>query len=226
VSTAPSGTQTAVPHFPTETLVHLLEAYGYWAVALGVAIESTGIPFPGETVLILAATYAGRTHHISIPWIIAAAAAGAIAGDNLGFLAGRTGGFRLLRRYGRFIHIDERRLKLGLWLFRRYGGVVVFFGRFVAVLRAWAAILAGTNRMPWPHFLVANAAGGIVWATAVGLGGYFSGKEASRLTGAVGWVFLAVAAAGMVAAVMFIKRHERRLEDEAERALPGPIEEV
>ncbi len=213
-------------HFSHPTLIHLLQAYGYWAIALVVAVESTGIPFPGETVLLLSASYAGRTHHLSIAWIIAAAAAGAVAGDNLGFLAGRTGGFRLLRRYGRVVHLDERRLKLGLWLFRRYGGVVVFFGRFVAVLRAWAAILAGTNRMPWPHFLVANAAGGIVWATAVGLAAYFSGEEASRLTGAVGWAFLAVTVALLVAAARFLKKHERHLEDEAERALPGPLDEL
>ena len=215
-----------MPHLSTELLVHLIDGYGYWAVALIVAVESTGIPFPGETVLVLSASYAGRTHHLSIAWIIAAAAAGAIVGDNAGFMAGRAGGFRLMRRYGRVLRLDERRLRLGIWLFRRYGGVVVFLGRFVAVLRAWAAILAGTNRMPWPHFLVANAAGGIVWATAIGLGAYYSGEEAGRLTGAVGWVFLAVAAAAVVAAVVFIKKHERRLEDEAERALPGPLDEL
>jgi membrane protein DedA with SNARE-associated domain len=215
-----------VLHLAGHTVVELLDAHGYWVVALGVAVESTGIPFPGETILVIAATYAGTTHHLAIPWIIAAAAAGAIVGDNLGFVAGRTGGFRLVRRYGRVIHLDERRLKLGLWLFRRHGALVVFLGRFVAVLRAWAAILAGTNRMPWPHFLVANAAGGIVWATAVGLGAYFSGEEAARLTGAMGWVFLAAAAVGLAAAIAFIRKHEHRLEDEAERALPGPLDEV
>ena len=67
---------------------------------------------------------------------------------------GREGGYRLLRRYGRSIRLEERRLKLGQYLFLRHGGKVVFFGRFVAVLRAWAAFLAGTNRMPWPRFLL------------------------------------------------------------------------
>jgi membrane protein DedA with SNARE-associated domain len=215
-----------VLHFPTESLVHLLEAYGYWAIAVTVAVESSGIPFPGETVLVLAATYAGKTHNLSLPWIIAAAAGGAIAGDNLGFLAGRTGGFALLRRYGRVVRLDDRRLKLGLWLFRRYGFAVVFFGRFVAVLRAWAAILAGTNRMPWPHFLVANAAGGAIWATVVGIVAYNFGAEASRVTGPVGWALLAVAIVAVAVAVSFIKKHERQLEDAAERALPGPIDEI
>ena len=127
-----------------------------------VAIESTGIPFPGETMLLVASIYAGTTHKLSIPLIIAAAASGAILGDNLGFWVGREGGFRLLRRYGHIIHLDERKLKVGLYLFRKHGGKVVFFGRFIAVLRAWAAFLAGTNRMPWGSFLLYNALGGII----------------------------------------------------------------
>jgi site-specific recombinase XerD len=88
-----------------------------------------------------------------LPLVILAAVGGAILGDNLGFWVGREGGFRLLRRYGRYIRLDERKLKLGVYLFRRHGGKVVFFGRFVAVLRAWAAFLAGIARMRWLAFL-------------------------------------------------------------------------
>src|SRR5260221_14602181 len=141
-------------HFATSTLTHLLTTYGYWAVLLFVALESTGIPFPGETMLLVAAIYAGTTHRLAIPWVIVAASSGAILGDNLGFWVGREGGYRLLRRYGRYIRLEERRLKLGQYLFMRHGGKVVFFGRLVAVLRAWAGFLAGTNRMRWPRFPV------------------------------------------------------------------------
>lgn len=157
-------------HLGTSTLMHLLATYGYLAVLLFVAIESTGIPFPGETMLLVAAIAAGTTHQLSIAWVIVAAAGGAILGDNLGFWVGREGGYRLLRRYGRYIRLEEHRLKQGQYLFLKHGGKVVFFGRFVAVLRAWAAFLAGTNRMRWPRFLLFNAAGGIVWATLYGLG--------------------------------------------------------
>src|SRR5712692_6712168 len=121
------------------------------------------------------------THLLAIALVIVAAASGAILGDNLGYWVGREAGYRLLRRYGRYIRLEERRLKLGQYLFRRHGGKVVFFGRFVAVLRTWAAFLAGTNRMPWNRFLVFNAAGGILWATLYGLGGYTLGKEVHRL---------------------------------------------
>src|ERR1700730_13454342 len=151
-------------HLATPELTHFLTIYGYWAVLLFVAIESIGIPFPGETMLLVAAIYAGTTHQLSLPLVITAAAAGAILGDNLGFWAGHEGGYRLLRRYGRFLRLDERKLKLGLYLFMRHGGKVVFFGRFFALLRMWAAFLAGTNRMGWKRFLLFNALGGMLWA--------------------------------------------------------------
>jgi membrane protein DedA with SNARE-associated domain len=205
-------------------LSQLLATYGYWAVLVFVAIESMGIPFPGETMLLTAAIYAGTTHHLVIAGVIAAAAAGAILGDNLGFWAGREGGYRLLLRYSTVIHLDERRIKLGIYLFQRYGGWVVFFGRFVPVLRAWAAFLAGTNRLPWKRFFVFNAAGGILWSTIYGLGGYLLGANVYRLTGpaATALVVLAVLILGTV--LVLLKRNEHRLEEEAVQALPGPVD--
>src|SRR5579863_8734771 len=97
-------------------LTHLLTTYGYFAVLVFVAIESIGIPFPGETMLLFAAIYAGTTHHIMILFVIIAAACGAILGDNIGFWIGREGGYRLLRRYGRYIRLNERKIKLGQYL--------------------------------------------------------------------------------------------------------------
>lgn len=205
-------------------LTQLVMTYGYWAVLVFVAIESTGIPFPGETMLLLAAVYAGKTHHLSILLVIIAAASGAILGDNLGFWVGREGGYRLLRRYGRYIRLDERKLKLGQYLFLKHGGKVVFFGRFVAVLRAWAAFLAGTNRMRWPEFLLFNALGGIVWSTIFGLGGYLLGNSIDRFTGPFGIVSLVLAVIIIIATLIFIARNESRLEDEAEKAMPGSLD--
>jgi membrane protein DedA with SNARE-associated domain len=205
-------------------VTHLLQTYGYLAVFLFVGLESTGIPLPGETVLLAAAIYAGATHHLQIGLVIAAAALGAILGDNLGYWAGREGGFRLLRRYGRFVRLDERKLKLAIYLFDRQGPKVVFFGRFVAVLRAWAAILAGTFRMRWMPFLVFNAAGGILWAAAYGLAGYIFGRSVHQLAGTIGRVSLVLAVIVIVISLVLIGRHERRWEEEAERALPGPLD--
>ncbi len=210
-------------HFSGHTLTHLLAGYGYWVVLLFVAVESTGIPFPGETMLLAAAIYAGTHHGFHIPLVIVAAAGGAILGDNLGFLVGRVGGYRLLRRYGHVVHLNERKLKLGIYLFREHGGKVVFFGRFVAVLRAWAAFLAGTNRMPWDRFLLFNAAGGILWATLYGLGGYALGDNIHRLSGPIGIATVMLAVLVIVVSLIVVRRNEGRLEDEAERALPGPL---
>lgn len=212
-------------HFATHDLTNLINTYGYWAVLLFVAIESTGIPFPGETMLLAAAITAGTSHQLHIWLVIAAAAAGAILGDNLGFWVGREGGFRLLRRYGYLIRVDERRLKLGQYLFQKHGGKVVFFGRFVAVLRAWAAFLAGVNRMEWPRFLVFNAAGGILWATIYGLAGYALGNNVHKLTGPIGIVSIVLAAIAIVGSFIVLRRNEKRLQEEAERALPGPLQE-
>ena len=218
------STQSMI-HIATSDLTHLLTTYGYWAVLVFVGTESIGIPFPGETMLLVAAIYAGRTHQLLIPLVIIAAAAGAIMGDNIGFWIGREGGYRLLRRYGRYIRLEERRLKLGQYLFLKHGGKVVFFGRFVAVLRAFAAFLAGTNRMPWPRFLLFNAAGGIVWATLFGLGGYFLGDNIHRFTGPIGISAIVLAALFIIGFLLFLRRNEQRLEDEAERALPGSLDD-
>jgi len=125
----------------------LLVQFGPWAVFALVALESAGIPLPGETILITAAVLAGRTHEGSIVEIIACAAAGAIVGDNIGFWVGREFGLGLLIRHGESIGLDEDKLKLGQYLFQRFGGPIVFFGRFVAVLRAFAAVLAGANNL-------------------------------------------------------------------------------
>jgi membrane protein DedA with SNARE-associated domain len=208
----------------TSDLLHVLSIYGYWAVLLGVAIESIGIPFPGETMLILAAITAGTTHHLAIPLVILAATSGAIAGDNLGFWIGREGGFRLLRRYGRYIHLDERRLKVGIYLFRKHGGKVVFFGRFVAVLRAWAAFLAGTNRMHWPSFLLFNALGAGIWAALYGIGGYILGENIHRLAGPIGIVTVILALLAIIMGLVLLWRNQQRLAEQAEQALPGSLD--
>lgn len=204
----------------TSSLLHLLTAYGYWIILLFVAIESTGIPFPGETMLLIAAIYAGNTHQLAIVGIIVAAASGAIIGDNLGFWVGREGGYRLLRRYGHLIRLDRRRVKLGQYLFYKHGGKVVFFGRFVTVLRAWAAFLAGTNRMNGARFLLFNALGGILWATIYGLGGYFLGNTVHTVARPVSISIALLALLLVIGSLVLVRRYEYRLQEEAERAMP------
>jgi membrane protein DedA with SNARE-associated domain len=199
-----------------------LATYGYLAIFVIVGLESTGIPMPGETVLVTAAILAaqGKLH---LWGVIPAAAAGAIFGDNCGYWVGREFGFRIVYRYGRYVRLDERRLKLGQYLFLRHGGKIVFFGRFVAVLRAFAAFLAGVNHFNWERFLFFNAAGGIVWATIFGVGGYWLGRAFEAYARPVGIAILAAAVVAVFVGGRFVRYHEQALEEEAERALPGPL---
>jgi membrane protein DedA with SNARE-associated domain len=209
--------------FSHPELVHLIATYGYWIVGAIVALESMGIPMPGETILIAAALYAATTHQLDIGLVIASAAAGAVVGDNIGYWIGREGGYRLLLRYGGQIGITERRIKLGQYLFLRHGGKVVFLGRFVAVLRAFAAFLAGVNRMSWPHFFLANVAGGVVWSTIFGVGAYVFGAAIHSFSKPFAITFAIAAAGAVIVGFIFMRRHEHELENEAERALPGPL---
>src|ERR1700674_155856 len=174
---------------------HLIQAYGLWVLFTVVMLESMGIPMPGETALVTAALYAGSTHQIDIASVVLAAAAAAVIGDNIGYLIGRSIGVRLIVRYGGYIRLNEPRLKVGQYLFIRHGGKIVFFGRFIAILRTFAALLAGANRMPWPHFLVMNALGGITWATLFGGGAYLLGEKIRLVAGPAGLVLSAIAIA-------------------------------
>lgn len=204
-------------------MTNLIAQYGYLAVFVIVGLESLGIPLPGEATLITAALYAGATHHISILGVIVAAICGAIIGDNIGYLIGHWGGYRLLVRYGRYILLDEAKVKVARYLFLRYGGRVVFFGRFVSILRAYAAFLAGTTRMPWPRFLVFNAAGGIVWASLYGTAAYVLGKEVERLSRPLAIAFSVAGVIALIVAAILVRRQEHELEVAAEQALPGRL---
>jgi membrane protein DedA with SNARE-associated domain len=200
---------------------HLIATYGYLAIGVIIALESMGLPLPGESVLALAALYAARHGH-SITAVVVSAAAGAILGDNAGYWIGREFGYRLLRRYGSRFGLSPGKIKLGQYLFLRHGSKVVFFGRFVAVLRVLAAVLAGVNRMDWRHFLLANAAGAIVWASTVGFGAYFLGRAVMHVTRPLGIALGVVGLAFIVGVLVFVRAHEAELEAEAQRALPAP----
>jgi membrane protein DedA with SNARE-associated domain len=204
-------------------LTQLVATQGYSVVAVVIALESMGLPLPGETTLITAAIYAATTHRMNIWMVIAAASAGAIVGDSVGFWIGRVFGHRLLLRYGPVLRMTPRRIKLGQYLFQRHGGKVVFFGRFFAVLRAVAALLAGINYMDWRRFLLFNVTGGVLWAMLFGWGAYALGKGIDAIRGPMAVLLTTVAAAAVIGGFWFVRRHESTLEDRAEQALPGPV---
>src|SRR3954467_8028605 len=197
---------------------NLVSDFLYLAVFVVVAIESLGIPAPGETILVAARVFAGATGNPEIAGVIAAAAAGAIIGDNIGYAVGRRGGYRLLLKYGHKVRVRESHLKVARYVFDRYGPRVVFFGRFVALLRTYAAFLAGVGQMEWRRFLVANAAGGIVWATIFGLLGYYGQKAFEQLSPPINVTLGILGGAGIVVVPLSLGGRTESLTTVAEEA--------
>ena len=148
---------------------NLLHVYGYAAIFAIIALENIGLLVPGETILITAAIFAATTHELNVIAIVITGAAAAFCGSIAGCAIGRYGERHLLHRYARYLHIDEGDLRLGRYLFARYGGRVVFVARFVAFLRALAGLLAGVNRMEWKRFLIFSGLGAIAWSATFGL---------------------------------------------------------
>ncbi|HEV3310952.1 MAG TPA: DedA family protein [Chloroflexota bacterium] len=158
------------------TLNSILATWGYIAVFAFVAVDAAGIPFPGETMLLAAAIYAG-SGHMSIIAVIAVAAIGATAGFVVSYTIGRTGGRTLAYRYGERVHVKKEHLERAEVFFQKYGDITVFLGRFVSVGRAFAALLAGINDMSVVKFMVFNLAGAIAWSVLFGVLGFELGHN-------------------------------------------------
>jgi membrane-associated protein len=191
------------------SLVDVTKSVGVPALFVFIAVETMGVPLPGETALITMAIFASQGH-VAIEWVIVAAAAGAITGDNVGFYIGRRFGRRLLEwEGGPFPRHRRRLLELGEPFFARHGPKAVFLGRWVAGLRITAAWLAGSARMAWPTFTFYNALGGICWALSVGLAAYYLGHSAASIIKTAGLVGLGAAVLLGIAVYAMAKRRGR-----------------
>jgi undecaprenyl-diphosphatase len=173
-----------------ETVSGLVASYGYVVLFFLVGLESLGIPLPGETALVTAAAFAALGH-LSISAVIATAVAAAIVGDNGGYWIGRQGGIALVRRYGRVLHLSESHLARAHIFFERHGPKTIFIGRFIALLRTWAAVLAGAAHMPYGTFMFYNALGAACWSVIFGTLGYVFGRNLPQLEHYVGQASLA-----------------------------------
>lgn len=193
------------------TLHHLVHLYGYPVITVAIALECAGLIIPAETLFVGTVMYASTTGRLSLTLVIVAACAGAIVGAIGGFALGRLLGARLIARHGARMGLTERRLTLARYLFAQHGGKVVFFGRFVSVLRSATPLLAGASLMRWPPFLAWCVAGGIVWPVLHGVVAAGFGRALLRLSGPVSLAFGALAAATVLAVLYGIKRNETRL---------------
>ncbi|HEX6497846.1 MAG TPA: DedA family protein [Micromonosporaceae bacterium] len=197
----------------------------YLIVALVIGAESMGVPLPGEVTLVSAALLA--TSGVTNLWTVAiVASAGAIVGDSLGYAIGRRGGRPMLRRLGRRFprHLGPRQLDRAERVFQRWGLGAVFFGRFVALLRILAGPLAGALRVPYPRFLLANAAGGVLWAGGTAVVVYYVGRAAEHWLKDFSWLALFVAVLAGLGTTAWLRTRGRRahvaLEADATAAQP------
>lgn len=158
-----------------------LVQYGYWALGFTLLLENTGVPVPGETILLLASFLAYSQHELQLAWIILVGTIAATVGDNFGFALGYYGGRPLLDRYQKIFRIHRPTLLRGEQLFARYGAVTVFFARFVFGMRVIAGPLAGVLRMSWRKFLIFNFLGAALWVTVISTVGYFFGRHWEHL---------------------------------------------
>jgi membrane protein DedA with SNARE-associated domain len=206
------------------SIAHLIHAYGLLVVAGVVGLEGVGIPVPGETALIVASVISGTKHELNIVAVILTAAGASIVGRILGYLIGRNFGYWLLLKYGGYVGVTEARIKLGQYLFLRYGGAIIIIAQFIPVLRTIAGILAGANRMPQSRFLLANACGATIWATFFGVAAYSLGRQVEKLAGSAVFFLCVATVIVIVVAANFIRGHEAQLAAKAEQALPGPLQ--
>jgi membrane protein DedA with SNARE-associated domain len=193
------------------TIADLVARYGYALLVVLIGLECFGIPLPGETALVTAAALAARGH-LNIFIVIAAAAAGAIIGDNAGYWLGRKGGIALVRRFGRRVGLTETKLLRVHRYFEEHGPKTVFIGRFIALLRSWAAALAGVGEMPYGTFSLYNALGGVAWASVFGTLGYVFGHNLPMLEHYIGRFSIGLVllvAAGVVVFLLRRRRHAR-----------------
>jgi membrane protein DedA with SNARE-associated domain len=195
----------------------LVQHYGLIALFLVVMLESGGVPLPGETALVAAAIFASQGR-LNIVEVIAVAAAAAIIGDNLGYWVGRTGGRKLLQRYGPLRRWSERVLPWSERFFERHGSKTIFLARFFSVLRVTGAWVAGISRMHWWTFFLWNAAGGICWAILVGLVAYYVGHAAADAIGhygLLGGAAVVVLLVLVLGAIHFWRKRMLRAETES-----------
>ena len=205
-------------------LERALMDYGYIIVFLAISIESMGVPFPGETMLLIGSAYAANSGALNIFGVIGSAAGGAIFGDSMGYWIGREGGRKLIRKYGKFVGLTDERYQKAQDYLKRHGGKAVFFGRFVSIARTWISVLVGAHHLNYPQFLVYNVLGGIVWATLYGTLGYLFGSNLPLLETWVKRAGIIMAMIAVAIVIYLIYLRKKRKEAAAVAAMKDDIQ--
>ena len=199
-----------------ERIFELLQRYfaehAYWTVAIALLLENSGVPVPGETILLFAGFMAFSQHLISLPLLILTGTVAATLGDNIGYAIGRRGGRPLLNRYQHIFRIRPATIAKGERLFERHGPVTIFFARFIFGMRIIAGPLAGVMHMPWLRFALFNFLGAALWVTTVSCIGYFFGSQWDLLIEVLKRFNLAVIVIAVTAGLIYLWQRRRRVK--------------
>ncbi len=198
-----------------EVLRRHFQEWGYWTVLVTLLLENTGVPLPGETVLLFASFLAFSERRLYLPYVILVAVAACTIGDNCGYLIGHFGGRPLLERYKHIFRIPDSTIRRGEKLFARHGSLTIFFARFIFGMRVIAGPLAGVLRMPWRHFVAFNLLGAAAWVSAVSLVGYFFGSQWDHLLVIFRRVDTGILAVVVILALFLWWRHRQRQQERA-----------
>lgn len=198
-------------HGIVEAVTPWFRDWGLLIVFVATFIESSVVVasvLPGESVLLLGGFFASPSAlvhaerpSLSLPSVMAVAFAGALAGDVVGYLIGRVAGRALVRRFGRFFFLPERRLPVLERYFQRYGRRAILLGRFAPFLRSVRTLVAGIAHMPFLRFLGPDIAGAAMWSVGVATIGFLLGESwrvADRYLGAGGAVVFLLLAVGFL----------------------------
>lgn len=197
-------------HFLFDHIARFIQTWGYWAVLFGLLGENAGLPLPGETILIFASFLAYKGEHLHLHWIIVVGICAATMGDNIGYLIGRGGGRPLLEKWKSIFHVSDDAIRVGEDFLNRRGALAIFVARFIAGLRIIAGPVAGVLRMPWRKFVLANAAGAVVWVSVISGASYTFGSSFESAIGAFKKAEIAVAVA-LAVFWFFWRRHRKRI---------------
>lgn len=196
----------------TPDIRQLADTIGYPAAAIGILIESSGIPFPGELTLLAVAAYAA-SGHLNIAGVIAMAALGSVLGADLGYLFGLRGGRPFVERIAGFLRVNPTHIARAEMFFAHHGDRTILAGRFILGLRTWASVFAGAAHMPFRRFQLYSVIGGTAWAILYGILGYVLGNNWNLLMTVVrylGYGGVAVVTIGVLTVVVLRRRANRR----------------
>jgi len=208
----------------TEHLVDFLQQYGYGLIFLSIFLESSGLPFPGESILIAAGIMAGHGQ-LDVHLVFAAAWIAGTLGDNCGYWLGSRFGMRLVTRYGGRLGITSAKVAYVESEFRRLGPPVVLVARFILILRQLCGFVAGTLRFPWWRFLFFNALGAALWSGAYTYGAFIFGNQVQRVLHGNPWAYAALALVFVALTLGTIFRFRRKLREMPEADAPSPLAE-